>query len=51
VQPGVYRIEISKKGQSGKELVPARYNTASELGVEVANDTLRGGLNVELRGR
>ena len=38
VHLGFYRVEISKKGADGKELIPARYNTESELGIEVARD-------------
>ena len=34
VQPGIYRIEVSKK-QSGQELVPAKFNVDSQLGQEV----------------
>lgn len=34
---GAYRVRISKK-IGGKETLPARYNTASELGWEVADD-------------
>jgi hypothetical protein len=32
---GFYRVEISKKDASGKETIPAKYNTASTLGIEV----------------
>jgi len=39
VQWGYYRIEVSKKDASGKELIPARYNTNSTLGCEVAPDS------------
>jgi len=34
---GAYRVRISKKS-GGKETIPARYNTESELGFEVADD-------------
>ena len=34
VHPGVYHIEVSKKDASGAELVPAKYNTATQLGLE-----------------
>ena len=33
---GYYRVEVSKKSAGGKELVPARYNTKTTLGHEVA---------------
>jgi len=33
--PGVYRIEVSKKGPSGQDSVPAKYNTQTTLGCEV----------------
>jgi hypothetical protein len=35
VQPGLYRVEISKM-VNGKETIPAKYNTETTLGVEVA---------------
>jgi hypothetical protein len=38
VQWGYYRIEVSKKDAAGQEQLPARYNTATTLGVEVAAD-------------
>jgi hypothetical protein len=34
VQPGIFRIEISKRGSDGKERVPARYNTNTTLGAD-----------------
>lgn len=37
VSPGFYRIEISKKN-GAQETLPAKYNTASELGIEIAPD-------------
>lgn len=33
---GFYRVEVSKQGAGGKELVPARYNTNTTLGREFA---------------
>jgi hypothetical protein len=33
---GYYRVEVSKKGAGGKETIPARYNTQTTLGREVA---------------
>ncbi len=38
VQPGLYRVEISKM-VDGKETIPAKYNTQTTLGVEVAQDS------------
>jgi hypothetical protein len=35
VQPGFYRVEISKKNASGQESIPARYNQDTTLGTEV----------------
>lgn len=37
VRIGFYRIQISKT-VNGKELVPARYNSQTEIGIEVATD-------------
>jgi hypothetical protein len=34
-QPGFYRVQISKKNASGQEMIPARYNQDSILGIEV----------------
>ena len=36
VHCGLFRVEVSKKGPGGKELLPARYNTRTVLGCEVA---------------
>ena len=47
VQWGYYRIEVSKKDAAGQEMVPARYNTATTLGCEVATDGNKA-LNLEL---
>jgi hypothetical protein len=33
---GFYRIEVSKKGAGGKEMIPAKYNTQTTLGKEFA---------------
>ena len=32
---GVYRVEVSKVDDEGKELIPARYNVDSDLGLEI----------------
>jgi EF hand len=39
---GLYRVEISKLSAPGQELVPARFNTRTTLGQEVAADALSG---------
>lgn len=36
VQPGFYRVQVSKKNASGQELIPARYNQDTILGIEVS---------------
>jgi EF hand len=36
VQPGFYRVQISKKNASGQETIPARYNQDTTLGLEVS---------------
>jgi hypothetical protein len=46
---GYYRIEVSKKNSAGGETVPARYNTSTTLGCEVAPD-MRGAVLVKLQG-
>ncbi len=35
---GIFRVEISKKDDTGKETLPARYNSQTTLGQEVATD-------------
>ena len=47
-----YRIEISKQ-QGGGESVPARYNTSTELGQEVAPGVpvLQTGVTFDLKSR
>jgi hypothetical protein len=35
---GLYRIEVSKKDASGRELVPAEFNARSKLGQELSAD-------------
>lgn len=35
---GFYRVRISKRDDKGEELLPAKYNSESELGVEIAGD-------------
>jgi hypothetical protein len=38
VQCGMYRVEISKPDSGGAETLAARYNTATELGQDIAPD-------------
>jgi hypothetical protein len=35
VQPGLYRVQVSKKNGNGQETIPARYNQDTILGAEV----------------
>ena len=35
---GVYRVIVSRLDENGNETIPARYNTATELGAEVSAD-------------
>lgn len=39
---GLYRVEISKHSAQGQELLPARFNTQTSLGQEVAADAVSG---------
>lgn len=50
--PGLYRVTISKR-TGDRETLPARYNTASELGLEVAIDveSLLTGIKFDLQSR
>jgi hypothetical protein len=43
LQPGLYRVEISKKSASGQETIPARYNEETILGAEIYPRKIRGG--------
>jgi len=36
VQPGFYRVQVSKKNAKGEETIPAKYNTKTILGEEVS---------------
>lgn len=38
VQLGYYRVEVTKSDPSGKEQLPARFNTETELGAEITRD-------------
>lgn len=53
VPQGLYRIEISKTDAAGNEMLPARYNTQTQLGQEVAFDRreIEGSLRLELKSR
>jgi hypothetical protein len=44
---GFYRVEVTRKDGSGKELVPKRYNAETILGQEVS-PMMRGGLTIKL---
>ena len=52
VQPGLYRVEISKQA-NGQETVPAKYNTQTTLGQEVALDAkgMQEGVKFELTSK
>lgn len=52
VAPGLYLVRISKI-VNGEETIPARYNTATTLGVEVARRAsyMPGSIDFELRSR
>jgi hypothetical protein len=41
VQPGFYRVQISKKNANGQEMIPARYNQDTTLGAEIYPRKLR----------
>lgn len=49
VYPGYYRVEVSKKNAQGQETIPARFNTQTALGEEVAPDALGRGGQLVLR--
>lgn len=38
IQLGYFRVQLSKKDRDGKETLPARFNTESEFGAEIAPD-------------
>jgi EF hand domain-containing protein len=53
IQHGLYKVRISKV-VNGKEVVPARYNTETELGIEVAQDVpelASGGMPLQLKSK
>jgi hypothetical protein len=48
---GLFRIEVSKQNAAGQETLPARYNTRTVLGLEVAPDAPEQGvLKLRLTG-
>ena len=52
VHMGYYRVQISKKSPDGKETIPARYNSETELGVEVSpNDPALDHLTFDVSAR
>ena len=51
LQPGLYRIKVSKADTNGKELVPARYNTQTPLGAEVFGARGGGAVTLSLTSR
>jgi hypothetical protein len=53
MQCGIFKIEISHKDEQGVETLPAKYNTATTLGMEVALDlpTTERGLTFALSSR
>ncbi len=51
VRPGMYRLEISKTDANGKESIPAKYNTDSNLGVEVGLDDHAPPLKIDISAR
>jgi hypothetical protein len=53
VPQGLYRIEVSKPDAAGRETLPARYNTHSQLGQEIAFDRreIEGALRLELSSK
>jgi hypothetical protein len=49
VHCGIFRIEVSKPDANGKETIPARYNSASTLGVDTGlRGRPEGGLELRL---
>jgi hypothetical protein len=50
---GIYRIEISRRNSAGVETLPAKYNSQTTLGQEIAPDVqdLERGVTIELSSR
>ena len=51
VRPGMYRVSVSKLNADGKETIPSRYNTDTQLGVNVDMDdhAMPPTLNISVR--
>jgi hypothetical protein len=47
-QPGIYRIAITKKDESGNETIPSRYNSDTTLGVELGHGSPASNRGMEL---
>ena len=39
---GIYRVRIAKADAGGRQMLPARYNTETQLGIEVGSAGLKG---------
>jgi hypothetical protein len=48
---GYYRVEVSKKGARGQEILPAKYNTNTVLGYEISPDAEGRGSTITIRLR
>jgi hypothetical protein len=51
VNPGVYRVAVSKKDGAGRETLSEKFNTATTLGIEAATDVpgLERGATLDLK--
>jgi hypothetical protein len=51
INPGVYRVSISRQDENGQELLPAKFNAQTVLGIEAAPDVpeLERGAIIELQ--
>ena len=45
---GVYRVEVVKLDNTGKEQIPARYNVDSELGLEIKMEEHMDTIQIDL---
>jgi len=45
---GLYRVTVSKPNAQGKETIPARYNTQTTLGYEIAPDMREGNIYIRV---
>jgi hypothetical protein len=48
VQAGFYRVQVSALDGSGKETLPARFNTDTVLGWEISSISLRRGVGIKI---